>query len=149
MGKGSFQTADNKPHPQPQSRVSAGAVSTYCFFLLTEQRGAGQKVFILCIRNDGLWKFSEIQFQQGCHSVDVGVAAGTEVRRHSLGMSFHDAIYLFTICLPKRIATKLAIESADRVFRKHTLLRCPVDATTGLRRGTRKDAKPSVWLENI
>lgn len=78
MGKESFQTEDKKPRPQSQSRGCAEAVSTYSFFLLAEQRGTGQKVFVLCVRNDRLWKFSEIQFQEGCHSVDVCVAAGME-----------------------------------------------------------------------
>lgn len=38
--------------------------STYSFFVLAEQFGTGQKIFILCVRNNWFRKFSKIEFKK-------------------------------------------------------------------------------------
>lgn len=75
--------------------------STYCFLLLAEQFGTGQKVFILCIRNNWFWKFSEIKFEKRRHCVHIRVAVETEAGRQSLEWTVHRFVYCFTKYTPK------------------------------------------------
>lgn len=65
------------------------------------------------------------------------------------GMNLHCSIYVFIKCISKKTVSKFAVESADPVFREHMFPWCPVDATTGSRRGTLKDTNSPVLFENI
>lgn len=53
---------------------------THCFLVLAKQFGAGQELVVLAEGDDRFRKLPQIELQQRCHCVHVGITARREIR---------------------------------------------------------------------
>lgn len=63
--------------PELHAETKAPCRNLYLCTAAVEHVGAVQEVLVLGPGHHRLWQFSQVQLEQRCHRVDIGVTAGT------------------------------------------------------------------------